>query len=50
MDFIRWPSFVRLSAEEFDALAPLAICLARAEGLQAHEAAIRARGGLRERT
>ena len=49
MDFVRWPSFVRLSAEEFDALAPVAICLAQAEGLQAHEAAIRARGGLRER-
>jgi histidinol dehydrogenase len=43
MDFVRWPSFVRLSDEEFDALAPVAIALARAEGLQAHEAAIEAR-------
>jgi histidinol dehydrogenase len=50
MDFVRWPSFVRLSAEEFDVLAPVAISLAQAEGLQAHEAAIRARVGLRERT
>jgi histidinol dehydrogenase len=50
MDFVRWPSFVRLSAEEFDVLAPVAICLAQAEGLQAHEAAIRARGGVSERT
>jgi histidinol dehydrogenase len=48
MDFVRWPSFVRLSAEEFDILAPVAMCLAQAEGLQAHEAAIRARGGVRE--
>jgi histidinol dehydrogenase len=50
MDFVRWPSFVRLSDEEFDALAPVAISLARAEGLQAHEAAIQARIGMRERT
>src|ERR1700681_1998129 len=50
MDFVRWPSFVRLSAEEFDVLAPVAISLAQAEGLQAHEAAIRARVGPRERT
>jgi histidinol dehydrogenase len=50
MDFVRWPSFVHLSAEEFDVLAPVAISLARAEGLQAHEAAIQARIGVRERT
>jgi histidinol dehydrogenase len=50
MDFVRWPSFVRLSADELDALAPVAICLAQAEGLQAHEAAIRARSRLREST
>jgi histidinol dehydrogenase len=50
MDFVRWPSFVRLSDAEFDALAPVAIALARAEGLQAHEAAIEARGTARTRT
>lgn len=43
MDFVRWPSFVRLSDAEFDMLAPVAICLAQAEGLHAHEAAIQAR-------
>ncbi|MGA8362327.1 MAG: histidinol dehydrogenase [Candidatus Dormiibacterota bacterium] len=43
MDFIRWPSIVQLSDAEFDALAPVAICLAEAEGLAAHEGAIRAR-------
>lgn len=43
MDFIRWPSVVQLSDAEFDALAPVAICLAEAEGLAAHEGAIRAR-------
>jgi histidinol dehydrogenase len=50
MDFVRWPSFVRLSTEEFDALAPVAMSLAHAEGLQAHAAAIQARTGMRERT
>jgi histidinol dehydrogenase len=48
MDFVRWPSFVRLSDAEFDALAPVAISLARAEGLQAHEAAIEARRAVRD--
>ncbi len=43
MDFMRWPSVVQLSDAEFDALAPVAICLAQAEGLAAHESAIRAR-------
>jgi histidinol dehydrogenase len=43
MDFVRWPSVVRLSDAEFDALAPVAISLAEAEGLAAHEHAIRAR-------
>ena len=43
MDFVRWPSVVHLSDAEFDALAPVAICLAEAEGLAAHEGAIRAR-------
>lgn len=43
MDFMRWPSVVQLSAAEFEVLAPVAICLAQAEGLAAHEAAIRAR-------
>jgi histidinol dehydrogenase len=43
MDFVRWPSVVHLSEAEFDALAPVAICLAEAEGLAAHEGAIRAR-------
>jgi histidinol dehydrogenase len=43
MDFVRWPSVVHLSDAEFDALAPVAICLAEAEGLAAPEGAIRAR-------
>ncbi|MFZ0178679.1 MAG: histidinol dehydrogenase [Candidatus Dormiibacterota bacterium] len=43
MDFVRWPSVVHLSDSEFDALAPVAICIAEAEGLAAHEGAIRAR-------
>src|ERR1700686_3869244 len=43
MDFVRWPSVVHLSDAEFDALAPVAICIAEAEGLAAHEGAIRAR-------
>jgi histidinol dehydrogenase len=43
MDFVRWPSVVRLSNAEFDALAPVAISLAEAEGLAAHEQAIRTR-------
>ena len=50
MDFVRWPSFVRLSPEEFDALAPVAMSLAHAEGLPAHEAAIQARIDTREGT
>jgi histidinol dehydrogenase len=48
MDFIRWPSVVQLSDAEFDALAPVAICLAEAEGLAAHEAAIRTRLRVRQ--
>jgi histidinol dehydrogenase len=43
MDFVRWPSVVDLRAEEFDALAPVARTLAQAEGLQAHDEAIRLR-------
>jgi histidinol dehydrogenase len=43
MDFVRWPSVVDLSGEEFDALAPAACALARAEGLHGHEQAIRLR-------
>ena len=39
MDFVRWPSVVHLTDAEFDALAPVAIRLAEAEGLP------RARGG-----
>ena len=50
MDFIRWPSVVHLSDEEFDALAPVAICLAEAEGLAAHEAALRARMRVRQQS
>jgi histidinol dehydrogenase len=42
-DFQRWPSVVELSAEEFDALAPVACILARSEGLLGHERAIRLR-------
>jgi histidinol dehydrogenase len=42
-DFQRWPSVVDLSAEEFDALAPVACILARSEGLFGHERAIRLR-------
>jgi histidinol dehydrogenase len=48
MDFVRWPSVVRLSDAEFDALAPIAISLAEAEGLTAHEQAIRARLRVRQ--
>jgi histidinol dehydrogenase len=43
MDFVRWPSVVDLSGEEFDALAPVAVTLAIAEGLYGHEQAIRLR-------
>jgi histidinol dehydrogenase len=43
MDFVRWPSVVDLTAAEFDALAPVAVTLAVAEGLYAHEQAIRLR-------
>ncbi len=43
MDFVRWPSVVDLSAEEFDSLAPVASILAAAEGLHGHEQAIRLR-------
>jgi histidinol dehydrogenase len=49
MDFVRWPSFVELSQAEFDIVAPVAISLAQAEGLHAHEAAIKARARVRER-
>ncbi|HWF57980.1 MAG TPA: histidinol dehydrogenase [Candidatus Dormibacteraeota bacterium] len=45
MDFVRWPSVVALSVEEFDALAPVACVLATAEGLHGHEQAIRLRMG-----
>jgi histidinol dehydrogenase len=48
MDFVRWPSVVHLSDAEFDILAPVAICLAEAEGLAAHEGAIRARMRVRQ--
>jgi histidinol dehydrogenase len=48
MDFVRWPSFVHLTDAEFDALAPVAIRLAEAEGLAAHEGAIRARMRVRQ--
>ena len=43
MDFVRWPSIVDLTSEEFDTLAPVARVLATAEGLQGHEQAIRLR-------
>jgi histidinol dehydrogenase len=49
MDFVRWPSVVQLSEAEFDVLAPVAICLAEAEGLAAHEQAIRARMRVRRK-
>jgi len=49
MDFVRWPSVVDLSDAEFEALAPVAITLAEAEGLHAHEAAIKARMRVRDR-
>jgi histidinol dehydrogenase len=48
MDFVRWPSVVRLSDVEFDSLAPVAISLAEAEGLAAHEQAIRTRMRVRQ--
>jgi histidinol dehydrogenase len=50
MDFIRWPSVVHLSSAEFEALAPVAIALAEAEGLAAHEGAIRARLRVRQQS
>jgi histidinol dehydrogenase len=43
MDFVRWPSVVELSEEDFDVLAPVACVLATAEGLHGHEQAIRLR-------
>jgi histidinol dehydrogenase len=43
MDFVRWPSVVDLTGEEFDTLAPVARVLATAEGLLGHEQAIRLR-------
>jgi histidinol dehydrogenase len=43
MDFVRWPSVVDLTGEEFDMLAPVARVLATAEGLHGHEQAIRLR-------
>jgi histidinol dehydrogenase len=43
MDFVRWPSVAALDAAEFDALAPAACVIARAEGLLGHEQAIRLR-------
>jgi histidinol dehydrogenase len=43
MDFVRWPSVVDLTGEEFDMLAPVATVLATAEGLHGHEQAIRLR-------
>ncbi len=43
MDFVRWPSVVDLSGEDFDMLAPVACELAVAEGLNGHEQAIRLR-------
>ncbi|HVC03355.1 MAG TPA: histidinol dehydrogenase [Candidatus Acidoferrales bacterium] len=48
MDFLRWPSFVQLTDADFDTVAPVAIALAQAEGLQAHETALRARTRMRE--
>ena len=48
MDFVRWPSVVQLSDAEFDVLAPVAISLAEAEGLAAHEQAIRTRMRVRQ--
>ena len=48
MDFLRWPSFVQLTDVDFDTVAPVAIALAQAEGLQAHETALRARTRMRE--
>jgi histidinol dehydrogenase len=49
MDFLRWPSFVQLTDSDFDAVVPVAIALAQAEDLQAHETALRARTRIRER-
>ncbi|MHB8508223.1 MAG: histidinol dehydrogenase [Candidatus Dormibacteria bacterium] len=40
-DFYRWTSVVNLAAETARALAPLAITLARVEGLPAHERSLR---------
>lgn len=40
MDFVRWPSIVDLTPEEFATLAPAARVLAEAEGLAGHDRAI----------
>jgi histidinol dehydrogenase len=42
-DFLKVTTLIRFSATEFDAVAPHAITLAAAEGLDAHAAALRAR-------
>lgn len=43
LDFLRWPSVVRLSPQTYARLAPIAQALAEAEGLPGHAAALRAR-------
>jgi histidinol dehydrogenase len=50
MDFVRWPSVVQLADADFDTLAPVAIRLAEAEGLAAHDQAIRARMRVRQQS
>jgi histidinol dehydrogenase len=42
-DFQRWQSVVELSADELETLGPVACVLAEAEGLRAHERAVRLR-------
>lgn len=40
LDFVRWPSITRLSADELDELGPAAQVIAEAEGLHAHTRSI----------
>jgi len=45
LDFMRWPAVVRFDEATYRTLAPTACVLAEAEGLGAHETALRARLG-----
>jgi histidinol dehydrogenase len=49
LDFVKRSSLLRLDAEAFGALAPAALKLARAEGLEAHARSIEIRLNRRDR-